>query len=382
MTDRPPRLSGQRGAVLVHTAVAMLGLLAFTASTVDYGVLWVSRGQAQNAADAAALSAAMALSGGESTAAAQAAGVAVGQSNLIWGQPPAITTADVLIPCGLSEATCVRANVYRNQARGNSLPMFFGRLLGVSAQGVRATATVALRGANAATCMKPWGVPDKWIDRTSSPQTFDKYSSGGALLQPHDTAAGAGYSLAADLGTQITIEVGDPQATIKPGLFFPLTIPWPGENANQGNQLFGRNIIECNPTPVSIGDWLPTNPGGSIVNTKKFVDDLIALDPTATWDATQKRISGSVYPRNGMPMSPRVVAVAAFNPEQFLDSGDRSQVQVSNLLGLFVKSTGYVGTGQARREAITGVFMAVPALTASGSSSATNSFVQQAVVMR
>lgn len=376
------RLADARGAVLVHTAVALVGLLVFTASTVDYGVLWVSRGQAQNAADAAALGAAMALSAGQSNDAARAAGVTLGQANLVWGQAPSVTTADILIPCGLSEGTCVRANVYRNQARGNALPTFFGRLAGVTSQGVRATATVALRGANAATCMKPWAVPDKWIDHTSSPQTFDKYSSSGTLLQPYDTTAGAGYTLAAHRGAEITIEVGDPQATIKPGLFFPVTMPWPGQNANQGNQLFGQNITQCNPTPVAIGDWLPTNPGGSIVNTKRFVDDLIAQDAAAYWDATAGRIQNTAYPKDGMPMSPRVVAVAAFNPEQFLDSGDRSRVQVSNILGLFIKNTTYVGTGQNRREAIVGVFVAVPALTANGSATATNSFVQQAVVMR
>ncbi|HWJ54869.1 MAG TPA: pilus assembly protein TadG-related protein, partial [Vicinamibacterales bacterium] len=45
----------QRGAVLVHVAVAMTGLLAFSALTIDLGSLWVARGQAQNAADAGAL---------------------------------------------------------------------------------------------------------------------------------------------------------------------------------------------------------------------------------------------------------------------------------------------------------------------------------------
>ena len=46
---------GERGAVLVHVAVAMLALIAFSALAIDYGALLVSRSQAQNAADAAAL---------------------------------------------------------------------------------------------------------------------------------------------------------------------------------------------------------------------------------------------------------------------------------------------------------------------------------------
>ena len=45
----------ERGAVLVHVAVTLVGLVAFSALTIDYGVLWTSRRQAQNAADAGAL---------------------------------------------------------------------------------------------------------------------------------------------------------------------------------------------------------------------------------------------------------------------------------------------------------------------------------------
>ena len=51
------RWCGERGAILIHVAVAMLGLLAFSAFTIDYGVMMLSRGQGQTAADAAALAA-------------------------------------------------------------------------------------------------------------------------------------------------------------------------------------------------------------------------------------------------------------------------------------------------------------------------------------
>ena len=37
--------------------------------------------------------------------------------------------------------TCVKVDAFRNQARGNPLPMFFGKLVGVANQGVVATAT-------------------------------------------------------------------------------------------------------------------------------------------------------------------------------------------------------------------------------------------------
>ena len=55
------RLRSENGAVLVHVAVAMIGLVAFSALSVDYGVMWSSRRQAQNAADAAAHAGAVSL---------------------------------------------------------------------------------------------------------------------------------------------------------------------------------------------------------------------------------------------------------------------------------------------------------------------------------
>lgn len=51
----------ERGAIIIHVAIAMLGLLAFSAFSIDHGVMMVSRGQAQNAADAGALAAALYL---------------------------------------------------------------------------------------------------------------------------------------------------------------------------------------------------------------------------------------------------------------------------------------------------------------------------------
>ena len=49
---RTPNLASERGAVLIQTAIAALVLVGFGTFVVDYGVLWVARHQAQNAADA------------------------------------------------------------------------------------------------------------------------------------------------------------------------------------------------------------------------------------------------------------------------------------------------------------------------------------------
>ena len=55
------RLRDDRGAIIIHVALALLALIAFSAFVVDMGAMWVSRGQAQNAADAGALAGAVAL---------------------------------------------------------------------------------------------------------------------------------------------------------------------------------------------------------------------------------------------------------------------------------------------------------------------------------
>ena len=58
------RITNERGAVLLQVAVALLALLALSGFVFDYGVMWVSRGQAQTAADAGALAGAISLAFG------------------------------------------------------------------------------------------------------------------------------------------------------------------------------------------------------------------------------------------------------------------------------------------------------------------------------
>jgi hypothetical protein len=120
----------------------MVGVLAFGALVLDYGVMWVARRQAQNAADAAALAAANVLAfhrfnPGRWDVAREAARV-VGQGNSIFGAAPNITqgvgggglaTEDISFPTCPADASigpCARVNVYR-QDGNNPLPTFFAR---------------------------------------------------------------------------------------------------------------------------------------------------------------------------------------------------------------------------------------------------------------
>ena len=97
----------ERGAILIQVAVALLALLALSSYVFDYGVMWVSKGQAQTSADAGALSAAISLAFNSSTdqAAARARAIAVGQRNRVWGQAPVIAPGDVTFPALPSRRT-------------------------------------------------------------------------------------------------------------------------------------------------------------------------------------------------------------------------------------------------------------------------------------
>src|SRR5262245_19116648 len=54
------RAAPERGTVCGHVAIALFALFGILVYVFDLGFVWVSRGQAQNAADAGALSGALA----------------------------------------------------------------------------------------------------------------------------------------------------------------------------------------------------------------------------------------------------------------------------------------------------------------------------------
>ncbi len=58
--------------------------------------------------------------------------------------------------------TCIRVDVYRNDEGNNPLPIWFGQLVGLVDQGVRATAIARAAFGNATDCLKPWAIVDRW----------------------------------------------------------------------------------------------------------------------------------------------------------------------------------------------------------------------------
>ena len=167
------RLS-ERGAVIIHVAMALIALLAMTAVVVDQGVMYVSRSQAQAAADSGALAGVTSLvleptAYSEATIAAQT----FANSNGIWGQAAGlgnIWVSPLPYNCPDGVPACIRVDVMRGLpdkdggGHANTLPTYLMGIVGLTSQGTRATATAQVGAGNAVQCIKPWVVADKWTD--------------------------------------------------------------------------------------------------------------------------------------------------------------------------------------------------------------------------
>jgi putative Flp pilus-assembly TadE/G-like protein len=377
------RLKSENGAILLQVAVGLVALIAFATFVFDYGVMWVGRRQAQNAADAGALSGAVALAfdpGATDNAGLKArqSAIALASANAVWGENPdeVANTANATYPVGCPDGTptCLRVDVFRNVARGNPLPMFFGQMVGLSEQGVRATATAQAAIADASDCLKPWAIPDKWIDNHDENPPLDAIwtlddefekvvksgkNKGNPLPDP-DVYSRPGFKLT-DIGLQVTLKFGNGSDAIVPGNFLPIALPtWDGESS--GGKDYEHNIAECNGVPIGIDTEVTTEPGAKVGPTAHGMEDLIAKDPSATWNPSTKSVENSCA-QAATPcasVSPRIVAVPIYDTGYFFDGQQtgRTQVRIVNILGFFLD--------QMQGNNVVGYFTTVPGLKIGG----------------
>jgi hypothetical protein len=367
----------ERGAILIHVALAMVVLIAFTTFVVDYGVMWVGRRQAQNAADAGALAGAVAMAFDANgwtdrtpTGPARAAALQLALANWVWGQSPSVnvvtdvyftnTPADMCPQDANGLSPCIRVDVYRDQVHGSALPAIFGLAVGLVSQDVRATATARVAIANASDCLKPWAIPDKWLDyhdvtnpiETNPPawtsdDAYETLDQQGNPVAPPDvyvpaspSSPGTGFTVPADIGTMVVLKQGGPQTSLSPGVFEPVRIPSFTCSDPTGANCYQESIEMCNGLPIAVGDTLQSENGNMIGPTSHGVQNLIAQDPTATWDPSTNSVVNSCAqgsPACG-PSSPRVVAVPVFDTATYYTT-KRQGVPVFtivNILGFFI----------------------------------------------
>jgi hypothetical protein len=259
------------------------------------------------------------------------------------GASPAIAPADVLFlndPAG--QADRVKATVYRDAAHGNPMPTFIARYFGTLTVNISATATAEASPANAATCVKPFTIPDRWQENTNPPwdpltSTFDYYKPQGQLwsnqvLTPHDVYIPAdqpgytGYDMNRDKGMMLMIRAGTGNQ-VAPSMYFSWDMP-----GGTGANYYRNNIEGCNTDVVHWGDPITQEPGNMMGPTTQGIQDLINQDPNAYWDTTQNRVVTTMSP------SPRVFPIPLYDPYYYQDgkvNGRNATLKVANWIGFF-----------------------------------------------
>lgn len=368
----------EKGAILIHVAVGFIALAALTAFALDLGVFWVSRNQAQNSADAGAMAGAIALAYDgpdlSDTGPAKTAAYRMTQNNQVWGQPPNVNiTTDITFPtCPDGTDTCVRVDVYRNTARGNPLPMFFGQLAGLTQQNMQATATAQAGYGNASNCLKPWIIPDKWEEHfPTDPAPWDPMSS---TYKTKDCNGGnctpvanpdqyrrpnrpdmTGFRASGpnnDVGIRLQLKAGPPPQQVEggatePGWVYPVRL----NEEEPGGAVYRENIEHCSGDVVQIGDRLRNETGIMVGPTFQGVDALISADPSAYyvdpdgpggdpgWIEGSCQETGTCPPGYSMSpaISPRVIALPVFDTDTFSQTPGAEWLDVVNILGFFLE---------------------------------------------
>jgi Flp pilus assembly protein TadG len=341
MTRLQTRLRDDRGMTLVMVATGMLAFLSATALAVDVGMFMVARTEAQRAADAGALAGAVALGYNDPNdfsatgpAVRNAIAAATAADNRVINQQASVLPEDVTFPT----PTQIRVRVQRSSMRGNPLTTFFAPIFGINTVNLGAEATAEVSPANAMTCVKPFTVPDKWIEMQTPPwdptDTFDVVDHKNNPLAtpdiyiPRGTTGYTGYDAQTDKGALITLKAGN-GTNIYPSIYFPYSM-----GGVTGADEYEENIAGCNTLMMGFNELLLAEPGNMVGPTRSGMDTLIAKDPLARWDEDQNKVVSTMSP------SPRVVAIPLFDPV-FYDigkqNGRNADFKVVNYMGFFIE---------------------------------------------
>ncbi len=335
-----------RGMSFVFVALGMMSFLGATMLAVDVGMLMTARGQAQNSADAGALAGAVAIvyddfndrsAGGPIVQSA----LGIARSNAVMHADISVEPADVTFPAAPNpNAARVRVQVYRAAARGNPVSTLVATYFGVTSVDIAAAATAEASPANAATCIKPWAVPDKWDERQTpafdGTDTFDALDNQGNpianpdIYYPATHAGYTGYQTGSDYGRQVTLKPGNPNQAYSASHFYPIAL-----SPNTGAAWYEQNIPGCWPGVAEIGNLIPVEPGNMMGPTVSGTQMLIDMDPTAYWSTSENGVMNSSY-----HPSPRIVVLPVFDPMHYEEGRQhgRLDIKVANLIGFFIEN--------------------------------------------
>jgi len=346
----------QSGMSLVFIGLGMMAFVSASMLAIDVGMLMTARSQAQNSADAGALAGATALlydnwNDRSPTGPAVTNAINGALQNKVMGGNVAVGPVDVEFPTDpAGEADRVKVTVYRNAAHGNPLNTMIAKYFGMATANIAATATAEVSAANAMTCVKPFTVPDKWLEKQTPPwdgtDTYDAFDNKSRPLAnpdiyiPADQPGYTGYNQESERGQILTIRAAT-GANITVSFYFSIDL---GKPPITGGSAYDWNIANCNTTSYYWGDLLQQEPGAMNGPTISGAELLIAKDPGAYWDTATNRVKGNaLYP------SPRVFPIPLYDPIYY-DEGKRNgrtaDLRTANWIGFFldhIEGNGLVG---------------------------------------
>jgi Putative Flp pilus-assembly TadE/G-like len=335
----PSTRSDDRGAILIQTAIAIVVLTSMCAFVLDMGVVWLARGQAQNAADAGALAGATARVFDEPAAVPAPGGptetsaVYTATQNRVFGKVPGVPAPTYECPesayGGPSPSGCVRVDVFMDGQQGPALPSFFANMFGVASQKVRATATAQAADANATDCLQPWAMPDYWVEEPITPP-----SAAITYRGPTEGTPTGFTQTDFQNGRQVILGPGDLQKPLEGFKYYAFEEGGAYEDA----------ITGCTVTRQD-GDLVTTLPVNVAIETGEALATLIANGPV-------------------------IVPVALFDPREYVaaqTADGRFNLHIVNIIGLRITGTDPSGMIVGTIAAARGEIKAGP--TVGGSSS-------------
>ncbi len=367
--------------VSAFVAVLMVAVLLGMALSIDLGMAYTARSEAQRVADAAALAGASAFldyaDPEDAVSEAQDRAYAYACVNQIRNVPT--DSAEVTLEV-LPDERRVRVWIARPD-----LPTWFARLLGLRHLNVRAMATAEASLSASATgeCVLPFAVADPWDDMDDDdsgdripnggenwdfdpgdnyhPYSPDPPSEYGPYQDTHGTGFGSDLRGAGgDYGRRFWIKAGPRGQSGKgkggsaggldemvvPGNFFLWAPPSPDngcdpESTPRGMPWIAENIAGCNECLIRLGVAYTTEPGNKAA-LKDAMEDLLASDRDAYWDEDCNCIEGSRWGDHdaAVAKSGRVRVLPIWDPNQGADLHGRDQLEFNNFARVFVEGGG------------------------------------------